>query len=121
MKRSNMSILIQGPNVPGKPKLDREIYHIIKSIQEQIPCIDKLYDITFDDIDKTKFSYTLKQKCEAKLIPSITTNDHGSHHNSINKNTDTSIGIWIKKASLIRNNKRLMLLETKLGRATELK
>jgi hypothetical protein len=34
MKRSNMSILIQGPNVPGKPKLDCEIYHIIKSIQE---------------------------------------------------------------------------------------
>ena len=51
MTRQKLSMLIQGKQEFGKLKIQCNVYDIISSYKEQIPCIDDIFMITFDQHD----------------------------------------------------------------------
>jgi hypothetical protein len=55
------SMLIQGKQEQGWPKINRKVYNIVQPYCSQIPCINDIYDIKFNKDDRDKFTYALRK------------------------------------------------------------
>ena len=58
MSRKKLSQLIQGDQISGQPRIEHDVFNIIKALRTKIPLVDTIFAIDFhDDFDCDNFSY----------------------------------------------------------------
>ena len=73
ISRKKLSILIQGPQISGQPRIEHDVYNIIKSLRTKVPLIDEIFIINFDDdFDRDNFTYALRKNDEEESCKSET-------------------------------------------------